>query len=60
MSSSRQAGLQRDVPDLLYEVVIRNLWLGSSRADIRLHRYGSALTAQVLSRSGSTRIIVSK
>lgn len=48
------------MPDFLDEIVIRNLRLGSSRADIRLHRYGSDVTANVLSRGGSARVIVSK
>lgn len=48
------------MPDFLDEVVIRNLRLGNSRADIRLHRYGSDVTANVLSRNGSAKILISK
>jgi glycogen debranching enzyme len=48
------------MPDFLDEIVIRNLRLGSSIADLRLHRYGADVTANVLSRSGSSRIILSK
>ncbi|MCO5091195.1 glycogen debranching N-terminal domain-containing protein [Bosea sp. (in: a-proteobacteria)] len=48
------------MPDFLDELVIRNLRLGASVADIRFHRYGRDVTANVLSRSGSARIILSK
>ncbi len=48
------------MPDFLDEVVIRNLRLGTSRADVRLHRYGSDVTANVLSRDGGAKIVISK
>jgi glycogen debranching enzyme len=48
------------MPDFLNEFVIRNLRLGSSRADVRLHRYGSDVTVNVLARDGTARILVSK
>jgi glycogen debranching enzyme len=48
------------LPEFVDEIVIRSLRLGSSRADIRLHRYGADVTANVLARAGSARIIVSK
>jgi len=48
------------MPDFLDEVVIRNIRLGGSRADLRLHRYGSDVTANVLARSGSARILIAK
>jgi len=48
------------LPDFLDEVVIRNLRLGSSRADVRLHRYGSDVTANVLARQGDARILILK
>ncbi len=48
------------MPEFLDEVVIRNLRLGTSRADVRLHRYGSDVTVNVLDREGGARIVVSK
>ncbi len=48
------------MPDFLDEVVIRNLRIGTSRADVRLHRYGADVTANVLTRRGSARILISK
>lgn len=48
------------MPDFLDEVVIRNLRLGTSRADVRLHRYGSDVTVNVLGRQGSARILIAK
>jgi glycogen debranching enzyme len=48
------------MPDFLDEVVIRNLKLGTSRADVRLHRYGPDVTANVLAREGVARILISK
>jgi glycogen debranching enzyme len=48
------------MPPFLDEVVIRNLRLGDSRADVRLHRYGSDVTVNVLRREGAARIVVSK
>ena len=48
------------MPDFLDEVVIRNLRLGPSRVDVRLHRYGADVTANVLAREGSLRVAVLK
>ena len=48
------------MPDFLDEVVIRNLRLGGSRVDVRLHRYGQDVTANVLSREGSLRVALFK
>jgi glycogen debranching enzyme len=48
------------MPDFLGEVVIRNLRLGSSRADVRLHRYGNDVTANVLERYGTSKILIIK
>ena len=41
------------MPNFLNEVVIRNLRLGGSRVDVRLHRYGQDVTVNVLSREGT-------
>jgi glycogen debranching enzyme len=48
------------LPDFVDEVVLRNLSLGESRLDLRLHRYGEDVTANVLSREGSVRVAVFK
>ena len=48
------------MPDFLDEVVIRNLRLGGSRVDVRLHRYGQDVTANVLHREGSLRVALFK
>jgi len=48
------------MPEFLNEVVIRNLRLGASRVDVRLHRYGQDVTANVLAREGSLRVAVLK
>ncbi|MGI8526667.1 MAG: amylo-alpha-1,6-glucosidase [Pseudolabrys sp.] len=48
------------MPDFLDEVVVRNMQLGDSRADVRLHRYGHDVTANVLSRRGSVKILILK
>ena len=48
------------MPDFLDEVVVRNMRLGASRADLRLHRYGHDVTANVLSRQGSSKIVLLK
>jgi glycogen debranching enzyme len=47
-------------PEFLQEVVIRNLRLGPSRMDVRLHRYGHDMTANVLSRAGTAGLVVVK
>ncbi|ETR76371.1 amylo-alpha-1,6-glucosidase [Afipia sp. P52-10] len=46
------------MPDFLDEIVIRNLSLGSSRLDVRLHRYGLDVAATVLARRGSADVLV--
>lgn len=48
------------LPDFLDEVLLHNLSLGDSFVSVRLHRYGKDLTANVLSRTGTSRVIVSK
>lgn len=48
------------MPDFLEDVVIRNLRLGSSRADVRLHRYGRDVSANVLARHGTSKILILK
>ena len=48
------------MPRLLNELVIRNLRLGASHVDVRLHRYGQDVTANVLSRKGSLKIALVK
>lgn len=48
------------MPDFIDELIIRNLRLGASSADIRLHRYGRDVSVNVLARSGSARVILSK
>lgn len=48
------------LPDFLDEVLLHNLSLGDSFASVRLHRYGADVTANVLSRTGTSRVIISK
>ena len=48
------------MPEFLDEIIIRNLGLGSSRADVRLHRYGPDVTVNVLARDGTASIQISK
>jgi glycogen debranching enzyme len=48
------------LPAFVDEVVIRNLRLGEGGADIRVHRYGRDVSANVLARRGSTRIAILK
>jgi len=48
------------MPEFLNEVVIRNLRLGASRADVRFHRYEDDVTANVLAREGTVKILISK
>jgi len=48
------------MPNFLNEVVIRNLRLGGSRIDVRLHRYGQDVTVNVLSREGTLRLALLK
>ena len=44
------------LPGFLDEVVLQNLWLGASKIDVRLHRYGQDVTANVLAREGAARL----
>ena len=48
------------MPEFLDELIIRNLSLGASCSDVRLHRYGSDVAVRVLAREGSARIVISK
>jgi glycogen debranching enzyme len=48
------------LPAFLDEVVVRNIHLGASRADVRLHRYGNDIAATVVARRGTARILVVK
>jgi glycogen debranching enzyme len=48
------------MPDFLDEVTIENLQLAPSCLNIRLHRYGNDVTANVLSRQGSSRVLLLK
>jgi glycogen debranching enzyme len=48
------------LPDFLDEVVIDNLSLGTSYVTVRLYRYAQDVTANVLARAGSSKIIISK
>jgi glycogen debranching enzyme len=47
-------------PEFLGEVVLRNIRLGASRMNVRLHRYGHDMTANVLSRSGTAGLVLLK
>ena len=48
------------LPDFIDEVVLRNVHLGESRADLKMHRYGSDVAMTVLSRRGTAKFIVAK
>ena len=48
------------MPDFLEEMVIRNLRLGPSSLDLRLHRYGRDVTVNVISRQGEARVLLLK
>jgi glycogen debranching enzyme len=48
------------LPHFLDEVIVRNLRLGSSVLDVRLHRYGADVTANVLSRQGTAKVLIFK
>jgi glycogen debranching enzyme len=48
------------MPDFLDQVVVRNLRLGASKLDVRLHRYGSDVTANVLARQGIVKLLMTK
>ncbi|MFN7026231.1 MAG: glycogen debranching N-terminal domain-containing protein [Pseudorhizobium sp.] len=48
------------MPPFLDEIVLRNVQLGSSRADFRMHRYGNDVATNVLNRSGTAKILIVK
>ncbi|MDQ8729483.1 amylo-alpha-1,6-glucosidase [Bradyrhizobium sp. LHD-71] len=48
------------LPEFVDELIIRNLRLKDSRVDIRVHRYGHDVTANVLSREGQAKIAILK
>jgi glycogen debranching enzyme len=48
------------MPDFLDEIRIRNLPLRGSCLDVRLHRYGSDVTANILARRGTSRVVILK
>jgi glycogen debranching enzyme len=48
------------MPEFLDEILLRDLQLGSSRFDIRLHRYGTDVTANVIARNGSSKLVLYK
>jgi hypothetical protein len=48
------------MPDFLNEVIIRNMRLGASYADVRLHRYGHDVTANILARRGDAKVLILK
>ena len=48
------------LPYFLDGVIIRNLRLGRSRIDVRLHRHDGDVTANVLSRQGSAKLLILK
>jgi glycogen debranching enzyme len=48
------------MPEFLQEIIIRNLRLEESSIDVRLHRHGPDVTANVLARNGSMRLVLLK
>jgi glycogen debranching enzyme len=48
------------MPDLLNEIILRNVQLGSSRANFWLHRYGNDVATNVLDREGNAKILIVK
>jgi len=48
------------MPDFLNEIAIKQLRLGDSRLDLRLHRYGRDVTVNVVSRHGPARVSLLK
>jgi hypothetical protein len=48
------------MPAFMNEVVLCNLHLGLTRADLRMHRYGNDIATTLLTRRGSARISVLK
>lgn len=48
------------LPKFVDEVIVRNLHLGDTKVDIRIHSYGGDVTANVLSRNGTANIAILK
>ena len=48
------------MPAFLDEIVLRNIKLGSSHADFRMHRYGTDVATNVLGRNGNAKILIVK
>jgi glycogen debranching enzyme len=48
------------MPAFLDEIVLRNVQLGSSQADFRMHRYGNDVATNVLFRKGNAKILIVK
>jgi glycogen debranching enzyme len=48
------------MPAFLREIVLRNVRLGTSRADLRMHRYGNDVATNVLARKGDAKILIVK
>lgn len=48
------------MPEFMDEVVLRNVHLGESRADLQMHRYGDDVAMTVLSRQGTAKFLVIK
>lgn len=48
------------LPAFLDEIVLRNVQLGSSHADFRMHRYGNDVATNVLDRRGTAKILIVK
>jgi glycogen debranching enzyme len=48
------------LPAFLDELIIRNVRVGASRADFRLHRYGRDVATNVLAREGTAKILILK
>ena len=48
------------LPEFVNEISLRNLQLGDTRVDVRVHRYGRDVTVNVLSRSGDAGIAILK
>ena len=48
------------LPGFMNEVVIKNLRLGASTVDIRIHAYGKDVTANILNREGTATVAIIK
>jgi glycogen debranching enzyme len=48
------------LPEFVDEIILRNLRLGDTTVDVRIHRYGRDVTANVLSRAGTAKIAILK